>query len=173
MNTELLPADNRTVGNRYSSCRHHGPCGDQGPRWRPDLQTRCRRAGARLRISDQRAGRIVDAGCRDYARRGALFSAGRGATVRFFEVDMSEVTNVLGAVSLMEADYKHLIATLVDGDPDSRIDNIVAVSFGPELNGTQTPIFPSDNNFNQDGQFTQFLGLYDRALESSNGGRRL
>ena len=39
------------------------------------------------------------------------------------------------------------------------IDNIESVTFGPEIDGKRTLVIASDNNFNANGQFTQFVVL--------------
>ena len=39
------------------------------------------------------------------------------------------------------------------------LDNIEGVTFGPRIKGDRTLILVSDNNFNPNGQFTQFLAF--------------
>lgn len=91
------------------------------------------------------------------------FSVGRGVVIRIFMIDISGASNVLGQVSLKGEPFvpvrKTLVATFRNGDPVSRIDNLEAMTFGPVINGKRTLIFASDNNFDSDGQFTQFMAF--------------
>ncbi|MEO1609124.1 MAG: esterase-like activity of phytase family protein [Pseudomonadota bacterium] len=87
------------------------------------------------------------------------YSVGQGNVIRIFETQFTGATNVLGRTKL-GADYtpmpKELIYTLSVGETFSRVDNIEGITFGPEVNGADTLILVSDNNFNLQ-QVTQFL----------------
>lgn len=89
------------------------------------------------------------------------FSAGKGTVIRLFQVDMTGATDISGMASLRDQPVtpvaKTPVATLRDGDPVDRIDNVEAMTFGPLVDGKRTLLFVSDNNFNPRGQFTQFL----------------
>ncbi|MGD1870769.1 MAG: esterase-like activity of phytase family protein [Neomegalonema sp.] len=89
------------------------------------------------------------------------FSAGQGNTVRIFITRFEGATNVLGTPSLLEVDYqpmpKELLFTLQAGGIADTIDNLEGMTFGPEIDGARTLVLVSDNNFNPNGQFTQFL----------------
>lgn len=89
------------------------------------------------------------------------FSVGKGVVIRIFMVDLSGASNVGGTASLEGQSYvpvkKTLVATLKNGDPVSRIDNLEAMTFGPEIKGKRSLVLVSDNNFNRREQVTQFL----------------
>lgn len=91
------------------------------------------------------------------------FSVGKGVVIRIFMIDVTDASNVLGQASLKGESFvpvrKTLVATFMNGDPVSRIDNLEAMTFGPVINGKRTLIFASDNNFNPNGQFTQFMAF--------------
>ncbi|MEM9096364.1 MAG: esterase-like activity of phytase family protein, partial [Pseudomonadota bacterium] len=50
-----------------------------------------------------------------------------------------------------------LLFTLQAGGIADTIDNLEGMTFGPEIDGARTLVLVSDNNFNPNGQFTQFL----------------
>ena len=89
------------------------------------------------------------------------FSTGtQSCTIRVFETDLSEATNIVDITSLTEQHVKHPAAKKLILNMDDigiYIDNIEGVTFGPDLpNGHKTLIFVSDNNFDAK-QKTQFL----------------
>jgi len=89
------------------------------------------------------------------------FSAGKGVITRIFMVDLSRASNIAGWESLEGQSYvpakKTLVATLKNGDPVDRIDNLEAMTFGPEIGGKRSLVLASDNNFNRREQVTQVL----------------
>ncbi len=91
------------------------------------------------------------------------FSTGRlPCTVKVFDVDMSEATNIINIPSLKNntqfiAATKKLILNM--DDLGIYTDNIEGVTFGPTLpNGNKTLLFVADNNFSpmQKNQFLLF-----------------
>lgn len=90
------------------------------------------------------------------------FAQGVGNTIGIYSIDLTDATNIAGADSLADTPYtpvaKTHILTLEEGDFGLDLDNIEGAAFGPEIDGQQTLIFVSDNNFNPRFQpFTQFL----------------
>lgn len=90
------------------------------------------------------------------------FAQGVGNTINFYSIDLAGATNVAGVASLADMTYtpvaKTHLLTLEEGTFDLDIDNIEGATFGPEIDGLQTLILVSDNNFNPRFQpFTQFL----------------
>jgi len=87
-------------------------------------------------------------------------------TIRLYMVDARGATDVSGVESLVGAAYtpvsKTLLLNLSDLKNDDgsflALDNIEGITWGPEVNGKQTLILASDNNFNA-LQFTQFVAL--------------
>ncbi|MEL6381247.1 MAG: esterase-like activity of phytase family protein [Cyanobacteria bacterium J06626_18] len=92
------------------------------------------------------------------------FSVGQGNTVKLFEIKTQDATNVIDDLMLSDADdFTAVTKTeLLDVEADLGIapDNLEALAFGPTLaDGRQSLIIASDNNFNANGQFTQFLAF--------------
>lgn len=90
------------------------------------------------------------------------FSVGSGITIRLFQVDFSGATNILGLHSIENHQINPLKKSLLlnMNSLGIKLDNIEGISFGPRLKtGEQTLILVSDNNFNADGQKTQFVAL--------------
>lgn len=87
------------------------------------------------------------------------YAAGVGNGARLYMADNSRASNILDVASLRGADIipmqKQLVFDFASlGIP---LDNLEAMTFGPELdNGNRSFIVASDNNFS-DTQFTQFL----------------
>lgn len=107
------------------------------------------------------------------------FSVGVGNTVKVFQVNAQGALNVIDTPDLFreepfdddgeilppgpfEIDPAVIKTEILDIEADLGIapDNLEALAFGPTLpDGRQSLIIASDNNFNPDGQFTQFLAL--------------
>ena len=107
------------------------------------------------------------------------FSVGVGNTVKVFQVNAQGALNVLDTPDLFreepldddgeilppgpfEIDPAVIKTEILDIEADLGIapDNLEALAFGPTLpDGRQSLIIASDNNFNPDGQVTQFLAL--------------
>ena len=91
------------------------------------------------------------------------FSVGVGNGILIYRVTVEEATDVSRFNSIEEAPQvtpvtKELLLDL--GDLGITLDNIEGATFGPILpNGQRSLILVSDNNFNTDGQFTQFLAF--------------
>ncbi|MBT9538291.1 esterase-like activity of phytase family protein [Thiobacillus sp.] len=89
-----------------------------------------------------------------------------GNTIRLFHVDARNATNIAGVVDLTGEIVTPAAKTLLldlstltndDGTPLA-LDNIEGLTLGPVVNGKQTLILVSDNNFGAT-QFTQFVAL--------------
>lgn len=90
------------------------------------------------------------------------FSTGKGNVIKLYWVDRGDATNVLGLKSIKGKNIKPLRKTLLLNlaKLGTALDNIEGISFGPSLpSGERTLILVSDNNFNANGQFTQFLAF--------------
>ncbi len=89
-----------------------------------------------------------------------------GYTVRLYAVDVRGATNVAGLPSLAGQTYTAAQKTLLLDLSDLRnddgsalaLDNLEGMTLGPVVNGKQTLILVSDNNFGTT-QFTQFVAL--------------
>ena len=87
-------------------------------------------------------------------------------TIRLYRVDARGATDVSGVDSLVGAAYtavsKTLLLNLSDLKNDDgsflALDNIEGISWGPLVDGKQTLVLVSDNNFGA-SQFTQFVAL--------------
>ena len=93
------------------------------------------------------------------------FAVGVGNSIRIYEIQTQDATDVSDIESLEGLDTeeiaveKRLIADL-GADFGIDEDNVEALTFGPTLSdGSQSLIAVSDNNFNSDGQITQFLAF--------------
>tara|TARA_R110000868_G_scaffold58122_1_gene179305 strand:+ start:91507 stop:92580 length:1074 start_codon:yes stop_codon:yes gene_type:complete len=91
------------------------------------------------------------------------YAEGIGFNIRLYRVSLKQATNIAGAKSIKGMDVqpvsKEEILTIKDGDFGfSHTDNIEAISFGPEIDGYQTLILATDNNFNikEETQFYAF-----------------
>ncbi len=107
------------------------------------------------------------------------FSVGQGNTVKLFEIQTQGALDVLNTDDLFreepldddgeilppgpfEIDPAVTKREILDIERDLGIapDNLEALAFGPTLaDGRQSLIIASDNNFNPNGQFTQFLAF--------------
>ncbi|MCI4666244.1 MAG: esterase-like activity of phytase family protein [Neomegalonema sp.] len=88
------------------------------------------------------------------------FSVGQGNVVKLFVTDFKGATDVLGQKTLgkgVKTMRKRTVLTLMAGGMLKGVDNLEAMTFGPKVDGKQTLILMSDNNFNPNGQFTQIL----------------
>jgi len=92
----------------------------------------------------------------------------QGNTVKIFDVDATEATNILKMDSLRGKDYGSAKKTMLldfenyrDKLTHNSIDNIEGMTFGPILfNGNRSLILVADNNFNNLGpQLNQFILL--------------
>ncbi len=89
-----------------------------------------------------------------------------GNTIRLYRVDARGATDVSGVDTLVGASYTPVSKTLLLNLSDLRnddgsalaLDNIEGLSWGPMVDGKQTLILASDNNFGA-FQFTQFVAL--------------
>jgi len=90
------------------------------------------------------------------------FSVGVGNSIRLYLTGTQGASDVLALDSIAGQDVtpmsKRLLLDL--GELGIPLDNIEGISFGPQLpDGSRSLILVSDNNFNPDGQFTQFLAF--------------
>lgn len=89
------------------------------------------------------------------------FGSGIGNQISLYVTDFSAATDVNGIFTISDAEFgaaeKELWLKIAEGDNGVDIDNIEAVTFGPQLGGKRTLVLASDNNFNPIGQFTQFV----------------
>ena len=89
------------------------------------------------------------------------FSVGVGNTIRLYLTTTRYATNVANEESIMGKKIRPMPKKLLlDLDElGITLDNIEGITFGPKIKGDQTLILVSDNNFNPNGQFTQFLAF--------------
>ncbi len=89
------------------------------------------------------------------------FALGIGTQINLYIAGFAGATDVKDMSSLKASAVKPLtkqhVLKIGEGDFGLDIDNIEAVTFGPEIGGKRTLVIASDNNFNPDGQFTQFV----------------
>lgn len=89
------------------------------------------------------------------------FASGYGNEIAFYVTDLSGATDIAGVDTITDMDItlaeKAHWFTIGEGDFGLDIDNIESLTFGPEVDGQRTLVIASDNNFNRDGQFTQFV----------------
>ena len=89
------------------------------------------------------------------------FSVGVGNDIKIYETSLWGATNVKRLDSIegrhINPMWKQLVFDLAD--LGITLDNIEGVTFGPVVDGKRTLILVSDNNFNPNGQFTQFLAF--------------
>lgn len=89
------------------------------------------------------------------------FASGIGNDINLYLADFAGATDVKGMESIKDqtvtAVSKQHLLKIGEGDFDLDIDNVESVTFGPEIAGKRTLVIASDNNFNPDGQFTQFV----------------
>lgn len=90
------------------------------------------------------------------------FSVGVGNSIKLFLTSTNGATNVRRKASVdglsIHPMKKQLLLDL--GELGITLDNIEGITFGPTLpTGEQSLILVSDNNFNPNGQFTQFLAF--------------
>ena len=95
------------------------------------------------------------------------FSVGVGNSIKLFLTTTHGATNVRRKNSIdglhIRRMKKKLLLDLAD--LGITLDNIEGITFGPRLaNGDKTLIVVSDNNFNANGQFTQFLAFSVKGL---------
>ncbi|AYD01625.1 esterase-like activity of phytase family protein [Neorhizobium sp. NCHU2750] len=87
------------------------------------------------------------------------FTEGHGFNIRFYLVDPAGATDVNGRDAISIDDVKPMAKSLwfslVDGDDGLKIDNIESIAFGPVVDGRQTMLLASDNNFSPE-QATKF-----------------
>ncbi|WP_172294901.1 esterase-like activity of phytase family protein [Pseudoruegeria sp. HB172150] len=88
------------------------------------------------------------------------FALGVGNHIRFFIADMSGADDISGTASVDPAAVTSVTKTpwfeIREGDFGLDIDNIESFAFGPVIDGKQTFVIASDDNFNPASQFTQF-----------------
>ena len=91
------------------------------------------------------------------------FGSGIGNEINLYLAEIGDATDVAGKTTITGDTYtplsKTLLATLGEGAFGLDIDNVEAVAMGPEIDGAKTLVIASDNNFNADGQFTQFVAF--------------
>ncbi len=100
-----------------------------------------------------------------------------GYTVRLYAVDARGATDVSGLDSLVGASYTPVSKTLLLDLADLRnddgsvlaLDNLEGMTLGPIVDGQQTLILVSDNNFGAT-QFTQFVALSVTAVPEPMSG---
>jgi hypothetical protein len=89
------------------------------------------------------------------------FSAGIGNEINLYTASFDGATEVTGKQSIKDAAYtpmaKQLLLKIDEGSFGLDIDNIECVSWGPEVGGKRTIVIASDNNFNPNGEFSQFV----------------
>lgn len=89
------------------------------------------------------------------------YASGVGNDIRFFISSLGGATDINGEMSVrgetVQAADKRLWFEIGEGDYGLDIDNIESFTWGPEIDGKKTFVIASDNNFNPNGQFTQFV----------------
>ncbi|HEY4199988.1 MAG TPA: esterase-like activity of phytase family protein [Devosiaceae bacterium] len=91
------------------------------------------------------------------------FAIGVGNQVNLFVASLDGATDVNGADTIKGMDIKTVakqkLLTIDEGTFGLDIDNVEDLTWGPMVDGKRTLIIASDNNFNPDGEFTQFVAF--------------
>jgi hypothetical protein len=91
------------------------------------------------------------------------FASGYGNEIAFYVATFEGADNIAGAETISDRDVvamdKQHWFTLAEGDFGLDVDNIESITWGPDVDGSRTLLIASDNNFNRNGQFTQFVLL--------------
>ncbi|MCC6984373.1 MAG: esterase-like activity of phytase family protein [Bauldia sp.] len=89
------------------------------------------------------------------------FAGGVGNEINLYVAELAGATDIIGAATA-PADAvpmsKTLVLTIGEGDFGLDIDNVEAMTFGPEIGGKRTLVIASDNNFSAT-QITQFVAF--------------
>jgi hypothetical protein len=89
------------------------------------------------------------------------YAQGVGNEINFYLAKFAGATDVKGKETIKGETVvpltKQHVLKIGEGDFGLDIDNIESVTFGPEVGGKRTLVIASDNNFNPNGQFTQFV----------------
>jgi hypothetical protein len=89
------------------------------------------------------------------------YAQGIGNEINLYRATRGDATNVEGKATIkgemVKPVAKEHVLKVGEGDFGLNIDNIESVTFGPKVGGKQTLVIASDNNFNPNGQFTQFV----------------
>ena len=90
------------------------------------------------------------------------FAAGVGNQIKLFVMSVDGASDIIGQESIDGIKptpvTKLELATIGEGHFGLDIDNIEAITFGPEIDGVKTVVIASDNNFNAT-QFTQLVAF--------------
>lgn len=89
------------------------------------------------------------------------FSVGHGHMIRLFRTSFDGATDVLGRDVIgpdVRAMEKRLLFTMSIGSTFDVVDNVEGITYGPKIDGADTLVLVSDNNFNA-RQVTQFVLL--------------
>tara|TARA_R110002020_G_scaffold176745_10_gene369135 strand:- start:1517 stop:2605 length:1089 start_codon:yes stop_codon:yes gene_type:complete len=90
------------------------------------------------------------------------FAAGVGNQIKLFVTSIDGASDIAGQGSIEGVKLtpvgKVALGVIGEGDFGLDIDNIESITFGPEVDGGQTIIVASDNNFSA-AQFTQFVAF--------------
>jgi hypothetical protein len=89
------------------------------------------------------------------------YAHGVGNEINLYLVKANLATDVKGMDTIKDQAVtplaKQHVLKIGEGDFGLNIDNIEAITFGPDVAGKHTLVLASDNNFNPNGQFTQFV----------------
>jgi len=94
------------------------------------------------------------------------FASGVGNNIRLYLTEIGDATNIAGISSLKGQSVTAMRKTLLldlgsltnDDGTALKLDNVEGISFGADVDGHQTLVLVSDNNFSST-QFTQFVAL--------------
>jgi hypothetical protein len=89
------------------------------------------------------------------------FAAGVGNEIKLFVASLEGATDFNGQATIPDGAVpmaNTLLLTIGEGDFGLDIDNVEAVTFGPEIGGKRTLVLASDNNF-APAQITQFVAF--------------
>lgn len=110
---------------------------------------------------DNGASAILAIGATEYLVLERSYAKGVGDNIRIYRVSLQGADNIRGVENIagradLHTASKKLLAEITDGSYGIKtVDNLEALCFGPLLDGKQTIILASDNNFSRD-QETQF-----------------
>lgn len=89
------------------------------------------------------------------------YAQGIGNEINLYLTKLSGATDVNGLAEVKDRTVtplaKQHVLKIGEGDFGLDIDNIESITWGPMVAGKRTLVIASDNNFNPNGQFTQFV----------------
>ncbi len=88
------------------------------------------------------------------------FALGYGNEINFYTAKLAGATDVSGQAVIKGTAFtplaKQHVMQIREGDFGLDIDNIECLTWGPMIDGKPTIVIAADNNFNPNGEYSQF-----------------